>query len=338
MSMARDLVVVDIGGTHARFAIASIGDDGAISLDTPETLHTADHASFQTAWEAFRDRKGGTLPNAVSMAIAGPVGSPGNLAPVIRFTNNPWIIRPALIPEKLGVTDYTLVNDFAAVAHAVARADDSQFLDLAGPDAPLGREGTISVLGPGTGLGVAHLYRSGSTYRVQATEGGHIDFAPLDSIEDAILARLRRRHNRVSVERVVAGPGIVDIYQALAALENRTEPERDAIEIWDLGTTGADSLAAAAVDRFCLALGSVAGDLALAQGGFAGVVIAGGLGYRIRDTLLASGFAARFTAKGRFESLMAGIPVKLIVHPQPGLFGAAAAFASEHLPVQGADA
>ncbi|MBU7580648.1 MAG: glucokinase [Porphyrobacter sp.] len=327
----QDVVVVDIGGTHARFAIANIGADGAITLDDPETLHTADHASFQTAWEAFRDRKGGALPPAVSMAIAGPVGTPGNLNPVIRFTNNPWIIRPALIPEKLGVERFTLVNDFAAVAHAVARADDSQFLHLAGPDQPLGREGTISVIGPGTGLGVAHLYRSeGGGYRVQATEGGHIDFAPLDSIEDAILARLRQRHLRVSVERVVAGPGIVDIYQALAALEGRTEPERDAIEIWSLGTSGEDSLAAAAVDRFCLSLGSVAGDLALAQGGFAGVVIAGGLGYRIRDTLLTSGFAARFKAKGRFESLMAQIPVKLIVHPQPGLFGAAAAFASEH--------
>jgi glucokinase len=328
--MARDLVVVDIGGTHARFAIAAISAQGAISLDAPETLHTADHASFETAWEAFRARKGGTLPAAVSMAIAGPVSARGDLAAVIRFTNNPWIIRPALIPEKLGVTDYTLVNDFAAVAHAVARADDSQFLHLAGPDMPLGREGTISVIGPGTGLGVAHLYRSGGQYRVQATEGGHIDFAPLDTIEDAILARLRRRHNRVSAERVVAGPGIVDIYQALAALEHRTVPERDAIEIWNRSASGEDSLAAAAVDRFCLSLGSVAGDLALAQGGFAGVVIAGGLGYRIRETLLASGFAARFKAKGRFESLMAAIPVKLIVHPQPGLFGAAAAFASEH--------
>lgn len=326
----RDVVAVDIGGTHARFAIASIGADGAITLDEPETLHTADYASFQTAWEAFRERKGGTLPPAVSIAIAGPVGSPGKPNPVIRFTNNPWIIRPALIPEKLGAPSYTIVNDFAAVAHAVGRADDSQFLHLAGPDVPLGREGTISVLGPGTGLGVAHLYRSGGTYRVQATEGGHIDYAPLDSIEDAILARLRSRHTRVSVERVVAGPGIVDIYHALAALEGRSVPERDAIEIWNLGTSGEDSLAAAAVDRFCLSLGSVAGDLALAQGGFAGVVIAGGLGYRIRETLLASGFAARFRAKGRFESLMASIPVKLIVHPQPGLFGAAAAFASEH--------
>ena len=330
MIYMRDVVAVDIGGTHARFAIASIGADGAITLDEPETLHTADYASFQTAWEAFRERKGGTLPPAVSIAIAGPVGSPGKPNPVIRFTNNPWIIRPALIPEKLGAPSFTIVNDFAAVAHAVGRADDSQFLHLAGPDVPLGREGTISVLGPGTGLGVAHLYRSGGTYRVQATEGGHIDYAPLDSIEDAILARLRSRHTRVSVERVVAGPGIVDIYHALAALEGRSVPERDAIEIWNLGTSGEDSLAAAAVDRFCLSLGSVAGDLALAQGGFAGVVIAGGLGYRIRETLLASGFAARFRAKGRFESLMASIPVKLIVHPQPGLFGAAAAFASEH--------
>lgn len=320
-----ELVVVDIGGTHARFAIATICGDGAITLSAPETLRTADHASFQTAWEAFRSRCGGTLPRAVSMAIAGPVGGD-----MIRFTNNPWIIRPALMESKLEVDRFTIVNDFAAVAHAVARAEDSEFLHLAGPDQPLGRSGTISVIGPGTGLGVAHVWRDSATYRVQATEGGHIDFAPRDSIEDAILARLRGRHNRVSVERVVAGPGIVEIYQTLAAIEHRALPERDAIAIWTAGQDGSDSLAAAAVDRFCLSLGSVAGDITLAQGGFAGVVIAGGLGYRIRDTLLNSGFAERFRAKGRFESLMASIPVKLIVHPQPGLFGAAAAFADQH--------
>jgi len=320
-----DIVAVDIGGTHARFSIARIDADGSITLDEPETLHTVDHASFQTAWEDFRARKGGTLPPRVSMAIAGPVGGE-----VIRFTNNPWIIRPALMNEKLGVDQFTIVNDFEAVAHAVAKAGEDQFIYLAGPQGPLPATGRLTVLGPGTGLGVAHLYREADgTYRVSATEGGHVDFAPLDSIEDAILARLRKRHTRVSVERVVSGPAIVDIYQTLAAMENRAVPEVDDIEIWTKGMTGEDSLAAAAVDRFCLSLGSAAGNMALAHGA-KGVVIAGGLGYRLRDTLLKSGFAERFRAKGRFETMMASLPVKLIVHPQPGLYGAAAAYASEH--------
>ncbi|MDP3907342.1 glucokinase [Novosphingobium sp.] len=319
------LVTVDIGGTHARFAMAEIAADGAITLGEPATLHTKDHASFQTAWEDFAQQQGGSLPEAVAIAVAGPVGGD-----VIRFTNNPWIIRPALIPEKLGATRYTVVNDFGAVGHAVARAAPEHFVHLAGPDEPLPATGTISVVGPGTGLGAAHIWRDGADYRVQATEGGHIDFAPLDSIEDALLARLRQRHRRVSVERVVSGPGIVDIYEALAAMEGRAIQPLDDRTLWQLGTSGEDSLAAAAVDRFCLSLGAVAGDIALAQGA-SGVVIAGGLGLRIRDTLLKSGFASRFRAKGRFEGLMAGLPVKLITHPQPGLFGAAAAFASEHL-------
>ena len=307
--------------------IASVGADGAIALGEPETLHTKDHASFQTAWEDFGRIQGGDLPKAVSIAVAGPVGGD-----VIRFTNNPWIIRAALVKEKLKVDAYTIVNDFGAVGHAVARAPNSDFLHLTGPDEPLAAEGTISIMGPGTGLGVAHVWRDGAgNYRVQATEGGHIDFAPHDMIEDAILARLRRRHNRVSVERIVSGPAIVDIYATLARMENRATMEEDDRTIWQNGMDGSDSLAAAAVDRFCLALGSVAGDIALAQGGFGGVVIAGGLGYRIRDTLAQSGFAERFRAKGRFEKLMSSIPVKIITHPQPGLFGAAAAFAKEHL-------
>jgi glucokinase len=319
------LVAVDIGGTHARFAIATIAEDGSISLDEPETLHTADHVSFQTAWEDYRVSKGGHLPDAVSLAIAGRTSGDA-----IRFTNNPWVIRPALIKEKLGASRYTLVNDFAAVAHAVAQAPTDQFLHLAGPDQPLAAEGTLSILGPGTGLGVAHLFRDSNGYRVQATEGGHVDFAPLDQIEDAILARLRKRHMRVSVERVVSGPGIVDIYATLAALEGKPVAEMDDVAIWQAGMEGSDSLTAAAVDRFCLALGSIAGDFALAQGGFGGVVIAGGLGYRLREILPGSGFAERFRAKGRFADLMGSIPVKLITHPQPGLFGAAAAFAKEH--------
>ncbi|WP_298191934.1 glucokinase [Novosphingobium sp.] len=318
------LVAVDIGGTHARFALAEVEAGRVVSLGEAVTLKTADHPSFQLAWEEFARLSGGTLPAAVAIAVAGPVGGE-----IIRFTNNPWIIRPALIPEKLGAPDYVVVNDFAAVAHAVAQADDAHFLHLCGPEVPLPEEGTISVVGPGTGLGVAQLWRQRGTYHVQPTEGGHIDYAPLDKIEDAILARLRGRHRRVSAERVVAGPGIVDIYETLASIKGRAITSLTDKELWALGTSGEDSLAAAAVDRFCLSLGSVAGDLALAHGAGA-LVMAGGLGLRIKDTLVRSGFAERFTSKGRFESLMAAMPVKLITHPQPGLFGAAAAFAQAH--------
>lgn len=318
------VVAVDIGGTHARFAIAETGGGRVVSLGEAVTLKTAEHASFQLAWEEFGRISGHALPKAAAIAVAGPVGGD-----IIKFTNNPWIIRPALIPEKLGARDYVVVNDFAAVAHAVAQADPSHFVHLSGPDEALPDAGLISVVGPGTGLGVAQLWRDGTGYKVQPTEGGHIDFAPLDTIEDAILARLRQRHRRVSVERVVAGPGIVDIYEALAQMDGRPFTPRTDRELWELGTAGSDSLAAAAVDRFCLSLGSVAGDLALAHGA-TGVVMAGGLGLRIKDTLVRSGFADRFCAKGRFEALMAAIPVKLITHPQPGLFGAAAAFAQRY--------
>ena len=210
----------------------------------------------------------------------------------------------------------------------MAQAGPEHFAHLCGPDTPLPAEGTISVVGPGTGLGVAQVWRGEGTYHVQASEGGHIAYAPLDTIEDAILARLRQRYSRVSVERVVSGPGLAEIYQALAALEGRPVSQHGDAALWQRGTSGEDSLATAAIDRFCLSLGSVSGDIALAQGG-AGVVIAGGLGLRIRDVLLHSGFAQRFTAKGRFEALMASLPVKLITHPQPGLLGAAAAFARE---------
>jgi glucokinase len=317
------IVAVDIGGTHARFALAEVDAGRVISLGNATTLKTSEHASFQTAWEDF-GRSVASLPRAIAIAIAAPVQGD-----IIKFTNNPWVIRPALIKEKLAVDHYSLVNDFEAVGHAVAQADPEHFLHLTGPDISLPETGTISIIGPGTGLGVAHIWRGGGSYHVQATEGGHLDFAPLDSIEDAVLTRLRKRYRRVSVERIVSGPGLVEIYEALAGIEGRAVLSRDDKTLWQLGTSGEDSLAAAAVDRFCLSLGSVAGDIALAQGG-SGVVIAGGLGLRIKDSLIRSGFAERFCAKGRFEGLMASLPVKLITHPQPGLFGAAAAFAKEH--------
>ncbi|HEX7820061.1 MAG TPA: glucokinase [Sphingobium sp.] len=317
------LVALDIGGTNARFALAQVSGGRVVSLAEPVTLHTADHATFRTAWEHFAQVVGQPLPRAIAIAIAGPVHGE-----TIRFTNNPWVIRPATLKQELGIDQFTLVNDFEAVGHAVAQADDADFATLCGPDVPLPVTGTISIVGPGTGLGVAHVWRDNGSYRVQATEGGHTDFAPLDPIEESILSRLRKKYRRVSVERVVSGPGIVEIYEALAVIEGRPVQLRDDKAIWRMGMNGEDSLAAAAVERFCLSLGSVAGDITLAQGG-SSVVIAGGLGQRLKDILMTSGFADRFRAKGRFEAMMAALPVKLITHPQPGLFGAAAAFARE---------
>jgi len=319
-----EIVAVDIGGTHARFAIAEVENGRVVKLGEPCTQKTAEHASLQTAWQAFEAHLGRPLPKAASLAIASPI-----TGDVIRMTNTPWVIRPSLIPERLGADVYTVINDFGAVGHAVAQVPEEDFLHICGPEEPMPANGVVTVCGPGTGLGVAQVLLTPERYHVIETEGGHMDYAPLDGIEDAILKRLRRTYTRVSCERICSGPGIVAIYETLATLEGRAVPSRDDREIWTEALEGTDSIALAALDRFCLALGAVAGDFALAQGAKT-VVIAGGLGFRIKDKLLRSGFDQRFVAKGRFQSLMARIPVKLITHPQPGLFGAAAAFAQEH--------
>lgn len=319
-----EVVTVDIGGTHARFAVAEVAEGRVVSISEPVTQKVAEHPSLQLAWQAFGETLGRPLPKAAAIAVASPVGGE-----VIKLTNNPWIIRPALIPERLGADTWTMVNDFAAIGHAVAQLGDTDFLHLCGPEMPLPDRGSITVCGPGTGLGVAQVFRHKGGYDIIATEGGHVDFAPLDPIEDAFVKRLRREYNRVSTERIVAGPAIVAIYETLAELEKRPVPRLNDKKIWELAFEGEDSLAVAALDRFCLSLGAVAGDLALTHGP-TGVVIAGGLGLRLKDHLLQSGFGERFVAKGRFRNLMASIPVKLITHPQPGLYGAAAAFAQEH--------
>ncbi|PAX09543.1 glucokinase [Sphingomonas lenta] len=319
-----EIVAVDLGGTNARFAIAEVDGGRVVRLDEPVKLATAEYASLQTAWQAFGERIGRPLPPAAGIAVASPI-----TGDVIRMTNSPWIIRPSLIPERLGAEQWVLINDFGAVGHAVAQLPQDQFVHLCGPEIELPTEGITTICGPGTGLGVASVFKKDGRYDVIETEGGHIDYAPLDAIEDAFVRRLRSQHTRVSTERICAGPGIVAIYETLAELEGRSIPHKDDRTIWAEALDGTDALALAALDRFCLALGAVAGDLALAQGA-KGVVIAGGLGLRLKDKLLRSGFDQRFVAKGRFQGLMATIPVKLITHPQPGLFGAAAAFAQRY--------
>ena len=158
------IVAVDIGGTHARFAVAQVGGGRVLHLGDAVTLRTADHDSFAEAWAAFANVAGGQMPRDAAIAIAGPVNGD-----VLSFTNNPWTIRPAALGDELGIDRVFLINDFGAVGHAVAQAEPGDFVALCGPDAPLPESGTISIIGPGTGLGVAHVWRGVDGYRVQAT-------------------------------------------------------------------------------------------------------------------------------------------------------------------------
>ncbi|RAK57964.1 glucokinase [Phenylobacterium deserti] len=318
-----EIVSVDIGGTHARFALARIAAGRVAAVDEPVILKTAEHGSLELAWNSFAQTLDRPIPKAAAISIACPVDGE-----ILKMANNPWVVRPGAFRTELGLERHVLINDFGAVGHAVAQASPGDLQHICGPDVSLPTDGIITVLGPGTGLGVAHVLMRGDSYFVNTTEGGHIDFAPLDSIEDAILRHLRARYRRVSVERIIAGPGLANIVEALAVIEGAPLPARDDRALWQDALSGAEPLARAGLERFCLSLGAVSGDLALAQGAKA-VVIAGGVGARLASHLPNSAFGERFVAKGRFESMMAAIPVKLITTPEPGLFGAAAAFAKQ---------
>ena len=315
-----DIVAVDLGGTNARFAIAELRDDARPVLGEVHKYKAADFAGLADAWKAFAKDIGGELPAVASIAIAGPVEGA-----LIRFTNNDWTIRPATVAADLGIERVALYNDFAAMAAAVGVLEGDELIPLGGPDGPLPGEGVTTVIGPGTGLGVAQLLRRRGRRIVLPTEGGHIDFAALDGFEEKLLARLRARHRRVSAERIVAGPALADIHETLALIGGTAIVPRDDPALWQAAIDGSDPLAAQALDRFTMAFGAVAGDLALAHGANA-VVITGGLSNRIAARLKSALFHDRFRAKGRFEARMGRFPVRLARHDEAGLLGAAAAY------------
>jgi glucokinase len=317
--MAIELVAADIGGTHARFALARIEGDRLLELGEPLTLKTADYRRLADAWQAFGDHLGRPLSNAAALAFAYPVEND-----LPQLTNMPWTIDRHTLAEELRLERHLVLNDFAAVGHAVATLEPSDFLHIAGPDIPLPASGAISIVGPGTGLGVGLVIREGGRYQVIASEGGNMDFSPHDELDDRLMARLRRRYGHASAERVVSGPGLRDIYAAIADAEPPYADDRD---LWAAAIDGSDPTAAAALDRFCLCLGAFTGNIALAHGANA-LVLAGGLGLRLREYLPRSGFAERLTAKGEYRSILEQLPVKLIAHPEPGIYGAVAAFAA----------
>ena len=319
-----DIIAADIGGTNARFARASLDERGVPTLGTVRKYKVADYPSLQSCWQAFVNDEAKAdetpLPNAAAIAFATAIGRE-----VIKLTNSNWVIHADTLAADLGMRSVRLVNDFEAVAHAVSRLPDENLPLIFGKDRPFPRDGGVAILGPGTGLGVAMIAYDDGHPHVIATEGGHLDFAPLDHMEEKILSYLRDKFLRVSTERIVSGPGLNYIYKAMATIGHDRVMLMEDPELWQTALDGTDPFARAALERFCLCYGSVAGDLALAHGPHA-VVLAGGLTQRMRHFLPHSGFHTRFKAKGRFESLMASVPIRLAVHDEIGLFGAAAAF------------
>lgn len=309
-------VAADVGATHARFAIACRTSAGGLDLEQPRKFHASEFASLAAAYESYVAGVGVRLTRA-AFAVAGPV-----TGDAIKFTNSPWSFGRSELRGRLGLDRLEVINDFAAIARALPAVGPDGFQPLSGASFALPATGVVSIVGPGSGLGVAMLARAGARDDVLASEGGHVSFAPTDAFEQRLLARLAERYGRVSAERLVCGEGLCRIYEELAIDSGETAQAPAAVPLWDAAIAGRDARAVAALRRWLQMLGSFAGDMALAHGAGA-TVLAGGILPRLADHLDAAGLIERFRAKGRLAEFAGAIPVALLTYPEPGLLGAA---------------
>ncbi len=321
MSQALALLA-DIGGTHARFALADARHAAPLVDDSIRQFEVAAFASLNDA-AAFYLRELSLPVGRVQQgvfAVAGRVD--GDVA---RITNHPWLISRPESQNALGLHRLQLVNDFAAQAMAVNLLTAASLAAIGPPMPALLPAGnrTYAVLGPGTGLGVSAMLRREGRSHVLQTEGGHVSFAATDALEAAVLERMALRFGRVSNERLISGGGLVNLHRALAEIEGVTVPALQPHEV-SAGASRGEPLCRRAMDLFCAVFGAIAGDLVLTLGAWDGVYLTGGLVPKLLTELKGSAFRARFEAKGRFSPAMAGVPTLAVLHPQAGLLGAAA--------------
>lgn len=311
------IVTGDIGGTHARFAIVELEAGAPVRLGPMRKYRTREHADFASAWAAFRHDCGGTLPAAASLAVATAIEGE-----VLRFPNNDWALDRRTLAGELALERLLLLNDFGAVAHAVSALGPDSLERIGGPDEPSAGNGIVTVIGPGTGLGVAVFAERQGRVDVIETEAAHIAFAPQTLEEEAVERMVRARYGRCSVERVVSGPGLVEIYAMLGGGEWDV---LDAGTLWGAAIDGSDPVAARALDLLIGCFGAAAGDICLAHGSMR-VVVTGGLANRMKERLGTPLFHEPFCAKGRYRPRMERVQVQLCTYPEPGLLGAAVAF------------
>ena len=307
--MSDRILLADVGGTNVRFAVLVDGTIGPIVH-----LAVADYARFDEALAAYlaREKDRGQIRSAL-FAVAGVVQ--GERCPL---TNNPWVVDASELRASFGFAEVRLINDFEAVAWSLPNLARTDLRQLGGgpprPGAPM------LAIGPGTGLGVA-LYVPNGKGRVLKSEGGHTTLPSGSPREDAIIALLRDRFGHVSAERVVSGPGLINLYRTIAALDGVSVPERRSSEISRAAIDGTCPVSRAALDIFCAVLGEVAGNFALALGAQGGVFLGGGIVPHMRDYLPGSQFRARFDAKGRMSAYVQAIPVYLILYDDPAFIG-----------------
>lgn len=318
--MTAPVLVGDIGGTNARFALAEKGS-GRPRLRDIRVLATADFASVQQAARHYLDQVA-VRPKRAAVAVACPAHGDD-----IRLTNRAWAFNRRELAATLGLDELRILNDFGAAALGVSALEPAEFERLHGqPGAAL--VDPVSVIGPGTGMGVALLVRCADRgWQVIETEGGHVSFAALGSEERRIHDWLAARHGRVSIERALCGRGLSEIHAALTdvAPSKRSTPDsalRAPAEVLTDALSGEDRAARSTLARFCAILGSVAGDAALFHGART-IAIAGGIVPRFIPFLRSSAFRERFLDKGRFAAHLEAVNVVVVTHPEPGLLGAA---------------
>ena len=308
------VLVGDIGGTHARLALLDLAD-GRFAAP-PTTLACSGYPDLDTLLAAYlASVPPAPAPLQAAIAVAGPVS--GGVA---HLTNLPWSVSEAGL-RQAGFSRAVVINDFEALALAAPSIGPADKVAI-GPAGSASARGTVAVLGPGTGLGAAAYCVDARGSAVLVSEGGHIGFSPSDAVELEVWRILARRFGRVSLERVLSGPGLVNLHAALNEIAGRAEDHLLPAEVMAAARSG-DASALATVQRFCGILGSAAGDFALAYGAMGGVLLAGGIAPRMLDQLAAGGFRAAFERKGRLSSYLSAIPTEVVTHPHLALLGAA---------------
>ena len=306
-------LLADIGGTNARFAL----EHGPGAIDGVQTLACAAYPRLEDAVRAYLGAHGAIVRHAV-IAIANPV-----TGDTIKMTNHDWTFSTVGARRELGLATLLVVNDFTALAMALPALGPMDLRQIGGGVAR--RHAVLGLVGAGTGLGVSGLIPSGSRWVPLQSEGGHVAFAPGDEREVEVLRYCWRRYEHVSAERLVSGPGIALIREALAASRGiAADLSLSTADIVARGLSNADPLCRETIDCFSGMLGTVAADLAVTLGAKGGIFIGGGVVPRLGAYFADSPFRARFEKKGRFSAFTAEIPTMLITAPYPALTGAAA--------------